>query len=184
MFSIQLDQEDQSSQGHHRRAPSSGSPSFGPVRSCCSSRAEMAYLLLGSTRITTRSAGSRSATTERATYRSRRATRCLCTNCDWIRRPADPHLGATPIRVVRRRASTTMSALLAAPHPFVDWRRDSVDRVVRCTPEARARSSGRSRGRRAAALADAVRTRYAQACPGPHPAAETHAAGARRRLLG
>src|SRR5215210_1515891 len=47
---IQLDHRNEGA-GDHRRAPSSKCAFFSAARSCCSSRPETAYLLLGSARI-------------------------------------------------------------------------------------------------------------------------------------
>ena len=49
-----------------------------PARSSCSRRAEIAFRLPGNALITIRSPGSSSVITLRATWRSRRATRCRC----------------------------------------------------------------------------------------------------------
>jgi hypothetical protein len=82
---VELDQEDQAARGrgsyrrHQRCPPIRGRVRRSAVRSSCSSRAEIACLLLGSARMTTRSAWSSSSITVRATWRSRRATRCRCT---------------------------------------------------------------------------------------------------------
>ena len=126
---VQLDQEDQSP-GHHRRAPSSSRARSSAVRSCCSSRAEMAYLLLGSARITTRSAGSKSATTERAMCRSRRATRCRCTELPTDFATTSPTLGPHRSASLHRRACTTMSGCTART-PWLTVAPNSVDRVIR-----------------------------------------------------
>ena len=64
---------------HQRATPVRGRVRRRAVRSSCSSRAEIACLLLGSARMTTRSPASSSSTIVRATCRSRRATRCRCT---------------------------------------------------------------------------------------------------------
>lgn len=88
---VQLDQEDQpacchragpaESAGHrlHRPGPVAWRIRSNPVRSCCSSRGEIACRLLGSARITTWSTSSKSGNTARATCRNRRATRCRST---------------------------------------------------------------------------------------------------------
>ena len=127
--SIQLDHEDQSAR-HHRRAPSSSCAFSSAVRSCCSSRAETAYLLLGRARITTRSAASKSATTERATCRSRRATRCLCTELPTDLATTSPTLGPHRSESLHRQACTTMSGCTARI-PWLTVAPNSVDRVIR-----------------------------------------------------
>src|ERR1700712_2837271 len=63
----------------HRRAPLFASKRCSAVRSSCSSRAEIAWRLLGKARITTLSPGSRSSITSRVTCRKIRETRFRCT---------------------------------------------------------------------------------------------------------
>ena len=128
----------------------------------------MAYLLLGSARITTRSAGSRSAITDRATCRSRRATRCRCTELPTVFATTSPTLGPTLIGVVAS-ACVHHDVGLHRPHPLVDcgteFRRPRHPVLRR---KHRARSCVESRSQRAAALATPA-GHDRPAGPGPHP---------------
>src|SRR5215212_1673807 len=126
---IQLDQEDEGA-GDHRRAPSSRCAFFSATRSCCSRRTETAYLLLGSARMTIRSAGSRSSITERATCRSRRATQWRCTDPPTDFETTRPTLGPSSSNAAHRHACTTMSGC-AARTPRLTVAPNSVDRVIR-----------------------------------------------------
>ena len=99
---VQLDDEDhracrrRTRRPRHRDAPLLDCARRKAVRSSCSSLAEIAYRLPGSARITTRSAGSNSPITVRATWRSRRATRCRCTAVPTDFDTTRPILGPSP----------------------------------------------------------------------------------------
>ncbi len=115
--------------GSHRRAVISLCERRRPDTNCSRRRADDASRLPGSARITTRSAGSRSSTTVRATCRNRRATRWRSTaeptdlpTTKPIRGPAAP-LGS-------RRRCTTRSGC-AARTPCLTVAPNSVDRVIR-----------------------------------------------------
>ena len=99
-----------------------------PARTSCCSRAETADRLLGSARITMRSAGSSSARTVRAACRSRRATRCRSTALPTAFVTTNPIRG--PGSAESRRACTTISGCTART-PCLTVVPNSADRVIR-----------------------------------------------------
>ena len=129
----------------------------------------------GSARITTRSAGSSSSITARATCRSRRATRCRCTA---LPTAFDDHQTDPRVRVAGVAASTQRvhdEVGLHRPHPLTDCGTE-FRRPRHPVPRRkhRARSCVESRSQLAATLATPARTR-SPGRPGSASAAGTRA---------
>src|ERR1700733_4347200 len=137
---VQLDQQDRCPHrqpakgphpGPHRRPFGSTWARVNPARSSCSRRAEIAFRLPGNARITIRSPGSSSVITLRATWRSRRATRCRCTADPTDFPTTSPIRGPGSLSWSHRFACTTMSRSTART-PFFTVEPNSADRVIRC----------------------------------------------------
>lgn len=101
-----------------------------PDRNSCSSRADIACRLPGRALITTRSCGSSSVKTVRATCRSRRATRCRCTADPTDFATTKPIRGPASLSPSDRSACTTRSRSTART-PFLTVDPNSADRVIR-----------------------------------------------------
>ena len=127
---VELDEEDHAA--HDDRAVASGGRvRRNAVRNSCSSRAEIACRLLGSARITTRSAGSSSSITVRATWRSRRATRCRWTALPTDLETTSPMRGPSPASLSPARNACTTRSGCTARTPRLTVAPKSVDRVIR-----------------------------------------------------
>src|SRR6478609_9206147 len=117
--------------GHQLESPLRDRVRRNAVRNSCSSRAEIACRLLGSARITTRSAGSSSSITVPATWRSRRATRCRCTALPTDFETTSPMRGPSPARRSPARNACTTRSGCTARTPRLTVAPKSVDRVIR-----------------------------------------------------
>lgn len=195
---VQLDQEDQCAHGDfacpasgpartrpqaHRSAPARRAARRNPRRSCSSNRAEDTCRLLGSARITSRSDGSRSCSTVRATCRSRRATRCRSTAEPTDLATINPTCGPAPSRSADRRTCTTTSGC-AVRVPCFTVAPNSDDRLIRLragstarkpVAEDQAESARRPLRRRLATIPRPARVRIRNRKP---------CTRARRRLFG
>jgi len=110
-----------------------------PARSCCSSLDDEASRLLGRARITMRSAGSNSASTARAAWRSFLATLCRSTAppTDFV--TINPICGESSAGVrISRFACTTRSGC-AARTPLRTAKPNSADRLIRLRAGSTAR---------------------------------------------
>src|ERR1700754_2402703 len=135
---VELDEKDHAahdrvvaSGGHQPDAPLRGRVRRKAVRSSCSSRAEIACRLLGSARMTTRSVGSSSSITVRATWRSRRATRCRCTALPTDLETTSPMRGPSPGPWLPERNACTTRSGCTARTPSLTVAPKSADRVIR-----------------------------------------------------
>lgn len=150
---VQLDQENQCVHGDfacptsgpararpqaHRSAPARRAERRNPRRSCCSNRADETCRLLGNARMTSRSDGSRSSSTARATWRSRRATRCRSTAEPTDLATINPTCGPAPSCSGTRRMCTTTSGC-AMRVPYFTVAPNSDDRLMRLRAGSTAR---------------------------------------------
>lgn len=152
---VQLNHEDDGARRPrrpHRATSDLGLTRRRAVRSSCSSRADIACRLLGRARITTRSAGSSSSTSDRATWRSRRETRWRCTAVPTALETTRPIRGPGSERSSDRRACTTRSGCTART-PRLTVFPNSVDRVMRYRAGSTSvNSRSKSRGSHAVSL--------------------------------
>lgn len=136
-------------------------------RSSCSSRAEDAVRLLGSARITNRSDRPSSPSRARATWRSRRATRCRSTADPTALPTTNPTCGATiSSRSDPRRRCTRISGC-ARRIPCFTVASKSIDRVMRLRAGSTAERPGaaiRQRARGDPCGADRTRSHVRREC--------------------
>jgi hypothetical protein len=151
---VQLNQKDHSSRGgpargvdarrhtprpRHRPVPAEPNARRRPRRSCCSSRADDTFRLLGNARITTRSHCRRSPSMVRATCLSRRATRWRSTAEPTGLAMIRPTRGALPSSQSSPRRTCTTRSGWTIRVPYLTVALKSVDRLMRLRAGSTAR---------------------------------------------